>query len=70
MLLPRVDQDGCMVVPVQKDERLFAQNDKNRIAQFGHFGQYEHSGPKSGYFVIFDITVEIIKMNFKFGVFF
>lgn len=46
------------MIPVQEDEWLFAQHNENGVAQFRHFGQDEHGGPKSGHFVILDIAVE------------
>ena len=56
--IPRVDQNGGVMVPVEENERLLAQDDKQRVAQLGHFGQDEHGGPESGDFVIFDVTGE------------
>lgn len=48
------------MVPVQKDERLLAQHDEQRVAQLGHFGQHEHGGPEAGHLVIFDVTAKQI----------
>jgi len=52
--VPRVDEDGGVVVPMQEDERLFAQNDEDGVAQFWNFGQDEHGGPESRHFVLDD----------------
>lgn len=45
------------MVPVQKDEWLFAKYDEDGVAQLGHFGQDEHGGPESSHLVILDVTV-------------
>ena len=54
--IPRIDEDGGVVVPVEEDERLFAQHDENRVAQFRHFRQDEHGGPESGDLVAEDVA--------------
>jgi hypothetical protein len=61
--LPTVNQDGGVVIPVEENERLLAQNDEHGVAQLGHFRQHKHGRPKARHFVIFDVTVinEIIK---------
>lgn len=53
---PRVQQHGDMMVPVQKDQRLFAEHDKYGVTQFGQFGQHEQPGPETGYRVVFNVT--------------
>jgi len=52
-----------VVVPMQEDERLFAQNDEDGVAQFWNFGQDEHGGPESRHFVLDDEAADFKKMT-------
>lgn len=45
-----------MVVPVEEDERLFAQDDEDGVAELGHLRQHEHGGPESGDLVTQDVA--------------
>lgn len=56
---PCVDQNGDVMVPVQKDERLFAQHNEQRVAQFGQFREHKQPGPEAAHFVRFDETMRI-----------
>ncbi len=44
---------------MQEDERLFAQNDEDGVAQFWNFGQDEHGGPESRHFVLDDEAADL-----------
>lgn len=35
--VPAVDEDGCVVVPVEKDELLFAHHNEHRVDKFRYF---------------------------------
>lgn len=51
---PRVEQHGYVVVPVQEDEGLLAQNDEHRVSQLGQLGQNEQERPTPGHPVVLD----------------
>ena len=47
--VPHVQQDSDVMVPVQENQRLFAQNDEDSIPELINFGQSEQTGPEAGY---------------------
>lgn len=46
--VPAVQQNGNVMVPMQKDQWLLVNNDKKGIDQFGEFTQTEHLDPETG----------------------
>ena len=57
IFLPTVNQNSGVVVPMEKNERLFSQHDEHGVTKLGHFRQDKHGCPKPRYFVIFDVAV-------------
>lgn len=47
--VPGVDEHGGVVVPVQEDELLFAQDDEERVDEFDDFGECEEPCPAACY---------------------
>jgi len=47
--VPAVDQDGGVVVPVEEDELLFAQDYEQRVHQLGQLRHYKGKRPEAGY---------------------
>ncbi len=56
-MIPFMKFTKCFNLPVKEDQRLFPKNDKNCVAQFWNFGEYEHQSPESGHAVVFNKTV-------------
>ncbi len=56
--VPRVEQHGDVVVPVQEDERLLPQHDEDGVAQLGNLGQHERQRPEAGDAVTLDEAEE------------
>lgn len=44
--VPHVNHDADVMVPVQEDQRLFAQHDENRVAEFVHLRYNKHVRPE------------------------
>ena len=42
---PAVDEHRGVMIPVEKDELLFAQHDEQRVDELGHFAQHEQPRP-------------------------
>lgn len=53
---PRVDQHRDVMIPVQEDQRLFAQHYEYRIAQFGQFAQHKEPGPETAHAILFNVA--------------
>ena len=49
--VPAVDQNGRVVVPVQEDELLFAQHNKQSVNKLWQLAQHKHERPEAGYAV-------------------
>lgn len=58
---PGVQQHGDVVVPVQEDEWLLAQNYKHRIAKLWQLRQNEHPRPEPWDFILLYETEKIRK---------
>jgi hypothetical protein len=41
-----------MVVPMQKNERLLAKHNENRVTEFGSLGKYKEECPESKYGIV------------------
>ena len=46
--VPHIDERGDVVVPVQENQLLFSQHNKQGVAQLVDFGDGEHEGPEAG----------------------
>lgn len=46
--VPRENENGSMVVPVEEDELLATQHHEHRVNQFGRLGQNEQPSPEAG----------------------
>jgi len=53
---PRVQQHGDVMIPVQEDERLFAEHDEYRVTEFGQLGQHEQPRPEPRHRVILNVA--------------
>lgn len=58
---PGVQQNGDVVVPVQEDEWLLAQNYKHRVAKLWQLRQNEHPRPEPWDFILLYETEKIRK---------
>lgn len=56
---PGVHQHGDVMVPVQEDERLFPQHNKDSVAQLWQFGEHKQPCPETGHFVLLDEAVRV-----------
>lgn len=71
--VPGIKQHGDVVVPMQEDEGLLAQNYEHCVAQLRQFGENEHPRPEAGHFVLFDeagrrkdvVSVSLILLNYS-----
>ena len=46
VVVPAVDEDGYVMVPVEEDELLLAEDDEIRVHELGAFGEAEEEGPE------------------------
>ena len=44
--MPAKEKHCDVVIPVQEDERLLAEHDKNRVQKLGNFGENEEQNPE------------------------
>jgi len=49
--VPHVDEDAHVMVPVQEDERLLAEDDEGGVPELEQLGQGEQPGPEAAHFV-------------------
>lgn len=66
--VPGVEQDGDVMVPVQKDERFLAQHYEHRVAQLRQLGEDEHPRPEAWHFILLDEAGIEEKGSVKFNV--
>lgn len=52
--VPCVQEHGDMMIPVQKDERLFPKYDEDGVAQLGNLGDDEQERPETGNTIALD----------------
>lgn len=55
---PRVDQHRDVMIPVQKDQRLLAQHNEYRIAQFRQLAQHKQPGPEAAHAILLNVTAK------------